>query len=370
MEARPHPVVERFVGGLLPPACREHVLGDLQERFVSSSQYVYEAIWTIPFVVWGQVRRTSSAPFAIAEVGVVYVAFLSALRTFDPSAWHDGLLLVRPALPALAALVAVIIRDAWVGRRPRPSIHIAADAWLGVACAAIPQGLLVAVDSALALNPTALLAGCVVSLALLSGVRAAFSPLNQRAATANAGGMHMKPSPSNTPGRMQRDLRIWWWTIAVVGVTGWLALFLYPATQMRPFLLIWLILFVAIGAYQRRRTLWPELPAEGLETAAGRRAYRASLEHRRDQQYKWPARRRPLVIGVIALAFILGATKFLLSPNAGPLPRLMAFVVPASMAVLLVATHYFTRRFTDRAAAAFQREIDTLDSTDPGSRKD
>ena len=116
MEAGPHPLVERFVGALLPPACREHVLGDLHERFVSSRQYAHEAIWTIPFAVWGQIRRTFSVLFAIAEVGVVYVAFLSALRTFDQSALHDRVSLVRAAIPALAALVGVVVRDAWVGR--------------------------------------------------------------------------------------------------------------------------------------------------------------------------------------------------------------------------------------------------------------
>ena len=133
MEARPHPVVEAFVGRLLPPACREHILGDLHERYVSAGGYVHDAVRTIPFVIWGQIRRTSSAPLAIAEVGVVYVAFLSALGTLNPNALSDRAAPLRAVIPALAALVAVVLRDAWVGRRQRPGTHIAVDAGLGVA---------------------------------------------------------------------------------------------------------------------------------------------------------------------------------------------------------------------------------------------
>src|SRR5262245_31327768 len=60
MEARPSPIAEAIVGRLLPPSCREVVLGDLHERYVSDRQYALDAIRTIPFVIWGQIRRTLS----------------------------------------------------------------------------------------------------------------------------------------------------------------------------------------------------------------------------------------------------------------------------------------------------------------------
>lgn len=60
---------------------------------------------------------------------------------------------------------------------------------------------------------------------------------------------------------------------------------------------------------------------EGLETAGGRQAYRAELERGRDEQYKWPARLRPLMIGVVAIAFLFGGSRlFALSPNGGQVP--------------------------------------------------
>jgi hypothetical protein len=48
---------------------------------------------------------------------------------------------------------------------------------------------------------------------------------------------------------------------------------------------------------------------EGLETAGGRQSYRAELERGRDEQYQWPARRRPLMIGVVAIAFLFGGSR-------------------------------------------------------------
>ena len=264
MEARPHPLVEAFVGRLLPPACREHVLGDLHERYKSDSQYVHDAVRTIPFAVWGQIRRTSSASLVIAELGAVYVAFLSALAMFEPRALSDNSALLRAGIPAVAALAAVVLRDAWMGRTPRPNAHVAADAVLGIACATVPQALLLGVGSPLALPPYVLVAGSATSLALLSGVRIALWSSNQRAATAHAGGSQINSERSNTRGPMQHDLRLWWWTIAIVGLLGWARLFPDPAlARYRPLLLAWFVAFAAIGMYQRRKTRWPALPPKG-----------------------------------------------------------------------------------------------------------
>jgi hypothetical protein len=368
MEARPHPLVEALIGRLLPPACREHVLGDLHERYVSASQYVHDAIRTIPFAIWGQIRRTSSAPFMTAELGAVYFAFLSALAMFDPGSLSGNSAPLRAAIPAFAALAAEVLRDAWIGRRPRPNALLAADAALAIGCAAVPQALLLSVDSLLALPSYAVLAGSAMSLVLLSGVRIALSPITHRAPTANAGGPPMNSTPpANNPGHMQRDLRFWWWTIAVLGLAGWLGLFVYPATsRFRPILLAWLIAFVVIGAYQRRKTQWPQPPQEGLTTARERQVYRAELERRRDEQYKWPARQPVLMIGIVGVALLLSAIRFL-SPSAGPVSLANVLVGPIVVAMLALGMYLLTRRLTNRAAAAFQREIDALDSKLPGS---
>ena len=74
------------------------------------------------------------------------------------------------------------------------------------------------------------------------------------------------------------------------------------------------------------------------------------------------------MIGVVVFAFLFSAaTLFVLSPSAGQAPLTSAFAGPAVVAVLVLAMYLFTSRFTNRAAAAFQREIHTLDSSGRGS---
>src|SRR5262245_11609321 len=113
MEAGPHPLVEGVVARLLPPACREPVLGDLYERSQSTRQYVWDAARTVPFAVWAQVRRTTSPLFAVAEFGAVFIAFLAAIGSASPATMGMATAFTSAALPAIVALVTVVLRDAW-----------------------------------------------------------------------------------------------------------------------------------------------------------------------------------------------------------------------------------------------------------------
>jgi len=60
---------------LIPPACREHVLGDLWERYTSPRQYVVDALRTLPFVIWSQIRRTSDPLLLAMQVLPAFVFF-------------------------------------------------------------------------------------------------------------------------------------------------------------------------------------------------------------------------------------------------------------------------------------------------------
>ena len=115
-----------------------------------------------------------------------------------------------------------------------------------------------------------------------------------------------------------------------------------------------------------RENAMAQPPRGGLTTAGERQVYRAELERRRDEQYKWPARQPVLIIGVVGVALLLGAIR-LLSPSAGPVSLASVLVGPVVVAMLALGMYLLTRRFTNRAAAAFQREIDALDSKLPGS---
>src|SRR5579862_6342350 len=63
MEARPSPLIEAIVTVLMPAAYREHVMGDLNERYTSPSQYIADAIQTVPFVLWSHIRRSLNLRF-------------------------------------------------------------------------------------------------------------------------------------------------------------------------------------------------------------------------------------------------------------------------------------------------------------------
>ena len=62
MEARPPALIDALVRRLVPPACREHVVGDLWERYTSPRHYALDAVRTIPAVVASQIRRTARLP--------------------------------------------------------------------------------------------------------------------------------------------------------------------------------------------------------------------------------------------------------------------------------------------------------------------
>jgi hypothetical protein len=232
---------------------------------------------------------------------------------------------------------------------------------LGVGVAGASHAFLRSVGSRLALEPAALLVGCATSLLLLAGVRISLYSFLQPTVTANAGGSKMNPNESRAHRGMQRDLRLWWWAIAVVGFTGSVGLLLLPAmARMRSFVFAWLILFAAIGLYQRRRTWWPRQPPQSASISAVN-TYRAALERQRDQQLRWPARRVPVPVGTVAATLLVGLAGWFTASRS----LIDALTVPLVIAALAFALFLFTRRMTDRAATAFQRELDQLLQTRP-----
>jgi hypothetical protein len=74
MNRQPPAFLERLAARLLPRASREHVLGDLSERYTSPARYIIDAGRTIPFVVGSQLRRL--APYAAALAARVAVSLL------------------------------------------------------------------------------------------------------------------------------------------------------------------------------------------------------------------------------------------------------------------------------------------------------
>jgi hypothetical protein len=127
METGPPEVIERFVRALTPAACREHVLGDLRERYSSPTRYLRDALNTIPFVVGSGMRRVFhpglSAIAAAIFWGMVYQGPLQP-------GW--GILLAL--IPALLSVAALVLRDVYriPGMKPFRAAAIDVVCVLGV----------------------------------------------------------------------------------------------------------------------------------------------------------------------------------------------------------------------------------------------
>lgn len=59
MKSRPPRLLERVIALLIPPAYREHVLGDLYERYTKLWRYIVDAARTVPLVLLSHIRRNT-----------------------------------------------------------------------------------------------------------------------------------------------------------------------------------------------------------------------------------------------------------------------------------------------------------------------
>ena len=134
LEARPPALIDGAVRLLIPPACREHILGDLWERYRSPSAFLLDAVRTVPFVIASQIRRTSSVGAVIIQAFLMTVALVTGSRG------------IRPALlPAAAGLVALVLRDAYKRGPSLSARQVCADIAVGIFGVAVSQALAAAV---------------------------------------------------------------------------------------------------------------------------------------------------------------------------------------------------------------------------------
>lgn len=158
MEARPPALADAVVHALIPPACREAVLGDLWERYTSPAAFVFEALRALPFLVFSRIRRTTNAP-------MVALAFLMLFASFGGS----PRLFLNAVVPALAVLAAFLLRDAYQDLSLSPARRALGDAVAVAVCAGATQAVLAVARPDLLLTRWGVLTGTLTCLALLAG---------------------------------------------------------------------------------------------------------------------------------------------------------------------------------------------------------
>ena len=150
METRPPALAEAVVRALVPPASREHVLGDLQERFTSTRQYVLDAFAALPFIVASRIRRTTHPLGFLFTVAFLWFAVFYG--SFQKS-WLTAL------IPSLAGALALVFRDAYRTLKPRYVREAAFDTAAFALTVAVSQAVLALVASHLVLPVPALTVG-------------------------------------------------------------------------------------------------------------------------------------------------------------------------------------------------------------------
>jgi hypothetical protein len=173
---RPPRAIEFLAGIVLPPACRESVLGDLHERYTSPAQYIRDAISVVPWVIASRIARTTDPRLLLLEAFALYLAFATSARlAAGPKFLDQWNAYLRLALPVVAALAATVLVDAYASAEKRlfyGPASIFGALWL--------QFVSTAATSDWGLPSQVRLYGSVLGVLLVAALRALFLPGDHR----------------------------------------------------------------------------------------------------------------------------------------------------------------------------------------------
>lgn len=202
----PPQAVETLVGFLLPPACREEVLGDLHERCRSPRHYLFEALPVVPMVVASRIRRTTDAQVFLMQAFVLGLPFLGAAWFRDRGLLDSRWGLLRLAVPAAIALMVIVLEDAYARPGVRSPLDLLRGPVLGLGAALLWESLL----PGMALPSWILLCGAAAGLLLSCTVRLSFPPLTGRPQGAGGPSFWLKRNtePSAAPPRWIRLAKV------------------------------------------------------------------------------------------------------------------------------------------------------------------
>jgi hypothetical protein len=209
MRSGPSKAAEAIVALLLPPACREEVLGDLHERYRSRLQYAADALCTVPLVILSRIRRTADPQVLLIQAFALYASFLTAAWFKDPSLLQAQWGLLRLAIPPGMALLGLILEDAYTAPGRLSPLKLFRGPLLSFGLAVGSQAVFRAGKSDLALPSWIMVYGSAMSLLLSSAVRVLFPPVTDRLQGVNAPALWLKQdggTGDNTPGVTQTAL--------------------------------------------------------------------------------------------------------------------------------------------------------------------
>jgi hypothetical protein len=173
-------MLERLIGLLIPPACREEILGDLHERYQSLPQYLFNMCSVTPMVIVSRIRRTADPQVLLLESFALYLAFLGATLLQDRTFLLAENALLRLALPCATTLVGALLEAAYTRPGRHSQLQLARGPALGIFAALLCQEVLRYADSDAVVPQWIMLNGSAMGLLLLSGIRFLFPPVTTR----------------------------------------------------------------------------------------------------------------------------------------------------------------------------------------------
>lgn len=338
---RPPAVMERIVRLFIPPASREHVMGDLAERHRSPRQYLADALRTVPFVIASCVRRTCDVPhMGVLAILVWFGVFYGTLQ----AGW------LVAAIPTFLTIAALVLRDAYRTLTPEWPREAAMDVGTAAASVLIFEAVTALVAPNMLLSRRALLVGFPIGCIFLFFVRLQSHSgiVWSRVIAGTMSKMEVLAEVRGLEAVWRRAVRI---EIggAVVAV-GWVAVHLWtapgPALEIASALLVAGALFVAWFLHRHARV--KSIP-QGLEFAQLLIFYAQALERRSElsRSFLWWYI-LPLAVGPAALA--VGQALQQPEPVLTIIRSLVVIVVIGTLLVQLKRS----------AARTFQRRIAQL----------
>lgn len=178
----PSRLAESIVAFVVPPACREEILGDLYERYQSPASYFVHAIRVVPFVILSRIRRTSSIQMTLMEAVSTYAGFLGA-SIMTNAGTDPGML----AIPAMISIATTRVEDAYAKPGQRSAYALSRGPAIGLALAIAAMWL--------RLPHNLLLIGSGLALTVVTGVRVLFAPAPGQLRGIHAPASWLKPEP-------------------------------------------------------------------------------------------------------------------------------------------------------------------------------
>lgn len=158
---------------LIPPACREEVLGDLHERNTTELQYVFDALLTVPQVIVSRIRRTWELYLFTLYAAILYLCFFTTTWRDSPWFLKDGTGFLGLVVPCAAGILAAGLNAAYA-----PPGREAAMSWCGpsfaIAAVFASQAILWVLGSDLVLPLISIFGGSAFALVWMFIVRLCF----------------------------------------------------------------------------------------------------------------------------------------------------------------------------------------------------